>query len=517
MMILWTFTRLHKRWSFGAWGRRLAVPGSRREAFHGWFWRVPNGPVRGVLWLPEKFGDFQMRGRRRELNLPLDLLRGAEAGRGGILLVEGEPGIGKSRILRELSDAAARHRFSLVCNAADKPLDQLPDDLSRAHAASGPAQPLLALSAGAGPGAGGRDGWDAAVSPGPAAAPGTPGRLLIVVDDVHCADPETLRRLDGLLRRAQPSAPLWILARSTVAPSRDAEQLFDRLERAGAVRMRLAPLDDQAVAAVAADLLGASPGKSLLALAAGAEGNALLLVELLAGLQEEGRVQIDQSSAELVPGELPRRLRGVVHRWVAGLSPGARELLEVGAVLGQSFQVDHVAALLGKTPAGLLSGIESALAARILVAVPDALVFRWALVWRAILDGVPAPVRYALHRQAGEFLLQVGSSATHAAAHMIRGSRPWRPLLAAPAADRPGGRATDRPGGNGCGRIDCRDAAQRRGDAGSVGPGRAAAGRREDQAARPAGGRPAAQRPSRGRGLRGGPGAERARAHRSLA
>ena len=65
------------------------------------------------------------------LNIGLELLRKPTAGRGGILLVEGEPGIGKSRILRELSDAAARHRFSLVCDAADKPLDQLRDGLSR--------------------------------------------------------------------------------------------------------------------------------------------------------------------------------------------------------------------------------------------------------------------------------------------------------------------------------------------------------------------------------------------------
>jgi hypothetical protein len=133
-----------------------------------------------------------MHGRRRELNIGLDLL-GSRRSRGGILLVEGEPGIGKSRILRGRSDAAARHRFSLVCDAADKPLDQLRDGLSGPHAASWSAQPLLALSAGVGPGAGGRDGGDAGVSPGPAAAPGTPGRLLIVVDDVHCADPETLK------------------------------------------------------------------------------------------------------------------------------------------------------------------------------------------------------------------------------------------------------------------------------------------------------------------------------------
>src|ERR1700689_3694749 len=102
------------------------TPGKHFAAGFGWAKMVP---VRGVLCLPEKFGEFQIGGRRRELNIALDLLRRSEAGRGGILLVEGEPCIGKSRILRELCDAAARHRFSLVCDAADKPLDRLPDDL----------------------------------------------------------------------------------------------------------------------------------------------------------------------------------------------------------------------------------------------------------------------------------------------------------------------------------------------------------------------------------------------------
>lgn len=371
-----------------------------------------------------------MRGRRRELNIGLDLLRGAEAGRGGVLLIEGEPGIGKSRILRELSDAAARHRFSLACGAADQSLDQLLEDLPWADFARCSREPV-ATASGTGECAGGRAGWDAAARPCPPAAAGATPRLLIILDDLHCGAPEALRRLDSLLRRPQPSPALWILARNTVTPGRDAEQLFDRLERAGAVRMRLAPLDDQAIAAVAADTIGATPARSLLALAAGAEGNPLLLVELLAGLREEGRVQIERGTAVLLPGELPRRLRGVVHRWVAGLRPGARQLLEVGAVLGESFQVDHVAALLGETPAALLPGIEAVLAAKILVAVPDALVFRQALVRQAILDGVPSPVRHALHRQAGEFLLQAGCSATEAAAHLISGSRPCNPLALA--------------------------------------------------------------------------------------
>src|SRR5580704_16671571 len=121
--------------------RSLVHAGKHFTAGFGWSQMVP---VRGVLWLPEKFGEFQMRGRRRERNIALDLLRRAEAGRGGILLIEGEPGIGKSRILRELSDAATRHKFSLVCDAADKPLDQLPGGLSGPRAASWSAQPLLA-------------------------------------------------------------------------------------------------------------------------------------------------------------------------------------------------------------------------------------------------------------------------------------------------------------------------------------------------------------------------------------
>jgi hypothetical protein len=56
--------------------RSLVHAGEHLTAGFGWPQMVP---VRGVLWLPEKFGEFQMRGRRRELNIALDLLRGAEA------------------------------------------------------------------------------------------------------------------------------------------------------------------------------------------------------------------------------------------------------------------------------------------------------------------------------------------------------------------------------------------------------------------------------------------------------
>jgi DNA-binding NarL/FixJ family response regulator len=49
-----------------------------------------------------------MRGRDHELGLVLDMIRAAEAGRGGVLLVEGEPGIGKSHLLKESTDLVRR-------------------------------------------------------------------------------------------------------------------------------------------------------------------------------------------------------------------------------------------------------------------------------------------------------------------------------------------------------------------------------------------------------------------------
>ena len=60
-----------------------------------------------------------MRGRDKEFEVALRMLRAAEAGRGGILLVEGEPGIGKSRFLEESATAATARGFTLAWGQAD--------------------------------------------------------------------------------------------------------------------------------------------------------------------------------------------------------------------------------------------------------------------------------------------------------------------------------------------------------------------------------------------------------------
>ena len=61
-----------------------------------------------------------VRGREAERKLVRDLLRRAQRGTGGVVLVDGEPGIGKSRLLRDSTDEAAEQGFSLAAGAADQ-------------------------------------------------------------------------------------------------------------------------------------------------------------------------------------------------------------------------------------------------------------------------------------------------------------------------------------------------------------------------------------------------------------
>ena len=61
-----------------------------------------------------------MRGRDAEQQVVRGLLRRAQQGLGGVVLVEGEPGIGKSMLLRAATDEAAREGFSLAAGAADQ-------------------------------------------------------------------------------------------------------------------------------------------------------------------------------------------------------------------------------------------------------------------------------------------------------------------------------------------------------------------------------------------------------------
>ena len=357
--------------------------------------------------------------RGKELEEVAHAMHRAAGGRAGVVLLVGEPGMGKSSLLAQARAAATAKGFFIAAAAASESqplmllsslltaLGEPPEKsamLVRA-AVAGDVRPRLVRLV--------RARLEERIS----AAPG-----LICLDDVDQADPATLLTLRSLTQHLASRPLLWLLARSG-GNQTDAGRLFDLLEREGAARVELGPLTDAAVTALVSDVLGAEPDSGLLALTAGADGNPFLLTELLEGLREEGALDVSAGRAMLVCDQAPQRFRHLVHDRMASLKPRTRQLLEAGAVIGSSFALEDVAEMLGLLPASLVPPLEEALAARFVIADDEAIAFRHQLIWQAVMRNIPAPARRALHGQYGVILLNRGGPSMTAAAHLLNGAR----------------------------------------------------------------------------------------------
>ena len=247
-----------------------------------------------------------MRGRDAEWTLVDGLLRRVRSGRSGVLLVEGETGMGKSLLLSEAARAAADQEFSLIEAEAHElerliPLCPLLVALSEVvgtelladiPADNSSSQMMAIVSV--------REQIRILAGSGP---------VLVTVDDVQFADPTTLLALRLLPRQLSGSQLGWVLARSPERGS-DVESLFSLLAKEGATEITLGGLSEDAVAGLAADLTGRDPGRELLAMLGGVGGNPMLIREFIEGLQEERLLRTaggrDTVLAERVPTRLYR-------------------------------------------------------------------------------------------------------------------------------------------------------------------------------------------------------------------
>lgn len=355
-------------------------------------------------------------GRQRERASIDELLTRVDGPR--IMLVEGEPGIGRTRLLGEAARRAADEGFVVV--GADTPPElRRPADLELLLAAldepglpprptGGQDQPAERL-------------WAALERRARSTS------VLVVLDDLEWADTATLLALQTLPIRLASSPVCWILARRIGCGGAELDRLFLRLQAGGAVLLRLRPLTGGAVSDLVTAALGASPDPDLRVLADGAGGNPLLLLELMNGLLDEGGVVISQGHAHLVTSRLPERAHLVVQGRLDDLDPAARRLLELAAMLGPAFHPLVAADLLGTTPFDLLPSLEAILATGLLAAREETLVFRHDLVRESVITDIPGPLRQALHVQIGRTLLEHGGNVKDAAAHLMSGAVPGAP------------------------------------------------------------------------------------------
>ena len=358
-----------------------------------------------------------MRGRETEWGLVLDLLASTRRGQGGVLLVQGERGTGKTTLLAAATEVAGDRGFILGTSHADElarfaPFAQLHAAMPGALAgpARGPAVTRAPLQTG-----NLRARLEQLASAGP---------VLLALDDLHYADPATLHALRSLPCPPARHPVASILARRSRGGSQEAGPLFETLAHAGAARAVLQALPAEAQIAVMTDVLGNVPDADLVERARCAGGNPFLLTEFLRGLLDENAVNVTEDRAGLVSRRIPQRFCTAMRGSLGRLTARTRQLLETGAVLGRSFRLEDAAAMLGESPGSLLAEIEEALAAQFVVSTEDAIAFRHDLVWQVIADSLPPPVAQALHRQAGEMLLARGDATVTAAHHLLAAARP---------------------------------------------------------------------------------------------
>ncbi|GAA4558916.1 helix-turn-helix transcriptional regulator [Planotetraspora kaengkrachanensis] len=362
------------------------------------------------------------RGREREWAAVAGILRAATEGRGGVVLVEGQMGMGKSRLLHETAEVAERVGFTVLRGTADELSQMMPLMPLIAALGESPHALLTGMSV--------SDVLDLRLLMTEQLrtrleSRAAQGPVLVTLDDLHWADSTTMLALRTLASDLASYPLVWMLALARGAgddPPR-LDRLFEALQRDGATPVQLGPLPDDAVAAIVADVLQASPGPDVLALSGATGGNPFLLVELLGKINEEGAVQIDGGHARLAWAELPW-VRAITRKRLDGLTAGTRHMLQVAAILGRSFAVHDLAEMLGEPASRLLPGLEEATGAGVLVTSGDLLAFRHDLLRQAVTDAVPPPVRLALRRQAGEMLLNRGGSTVPAAAHLVHSARP---------------------------------------------------------------------------------------------
>jgi len=358
--------------------------------------------------------DGGMRGRDAERQVVHGLLRRAQRGLGGVVLVEGEPGIGKSRLLHEATDEAAGQGFSLAAGAADQLGRVIPFFALRTALRD----PFARLTA--------DDDDRISQIRGHLEQRASTTPVLVCLDDLQWAGPATLAALRTLPQELKRCPVAWILGRSCT-PEEDTEYLFGLLEREGAARITLAPLSDDVVAALLANAFGAQPDQALLALADGAAGNPSLLTELIRGLRDENAVQVADGRAVLVSAQLPRQIHLVAQQRFESLSRQARHLVATGTVLGPSFRLEDAAEMLGETPTALLPTVDEAMDAGIITAAENAFSFRHPILRRAVGELIPQPARQAVHRQYAEILLRRGESAALAADHLFQAAHSGDP------------------------------------------------------------------------------------------
>ncbi len=349
----------------------------------------------------------------------------AAAGDRQMLLIAGEPGIGKTRLISEVAAAAHRGGGTVLYGRCYE--EALIPYQPFVEALAGAGHDLTGMvpdteSAGLPNFVGALDGphndryllFEAVVGVLAELADRAP--LLLAIDDLHWADKPSLMLLQYLTRSAQRLPLLVLGAYRETDLARDhplSDMLAELRSERAYTRMVLRGLDGDELADLVADRAGHdAPHEFVAALHAETEGNPFFTEEVLIHLTESGALyQRDGrwvSDARAIDElGIPEGVREVIGRRLSRLTPSAERVLTTAAVIGREFSIRLVQQVCGLGTDETLDALEEAATRRLVAEVkgdPDRYSFTHALIRQTLYDETSTARRLRTHQQAGEAL-----------------------------------------------------------------------------------------------------------------
>jgi DNA-binding CsgD family transcriptional regulator len=363
----------------------------------------------------------ELVGRAAEAAALGDRVTAAARGSGGVVVLVGEAGTGKSRLVGETTTTARTTGATVLLGRAVpgvQPVAYRP--LAEALLAADRAAPDLDAPELAGfrghlgrivPAWRGRSGPSADDSPvllseGTARLLGLLGRehgCVLILEDLHWADPETLDAVDHLAD-ALVDAPVLCLC--TTRPEGAAAELAERLrQRDPRAVIPVAPLSPAGVDAMTAACLRTTivPPELRAFLRTHSEGLPFLVEELLAGLVASGALRHGEGHwgghGDLVP-TVPASLRESIRRRSAALDRTARRVLDAAALLGRRFDWQLLPGIAEVDGRDVVEALRAAVTEALVVVDGDEFSFRHALTREAVLADILPPDRRHLAQRA---------------------------------------------------------------------------------------------------------------------
>jgi len=387
-------------------------------------------PLRDISWATLPGLDVPLVGRDEICRKLREAFNHARAGRGRVVLLSGEPGIGKSQLMEAFATRRG-DRALILAGAARSQEQSLPyqpvADLLRSVPDWRPLRTSI------------QDVWLAEASrllpelrerfpdlPQPLPAElgeartrllealchltlglaAGPRPLLLCLDDLQWTDSATLDWL-GYLGQRIADHPILVLGTYRSKGQGAVDELRDELMRLSVLsEYHVTGLETDSVVQIVRHLTGPRLGVEALSrrLHRATGGNPFFLLEILRALQETGQLVGDLNTLEEIP--LPDTVRQAVEARLRRLGPQAQQILEAAAILGASFDFALVRHTAGRGEMETIDGLDEAVARQILIEHRSGYRFRHALIRQTVERALGPVRRHLLHRRAARALEQ---------------------------------------------------------------------------------------------------------------